>query len=45
MIKLGRVIRELCSVYEEIRNVHKILVRNLEDLRIHARVGENGWII
>jgi hypothetical protein len=37
--------RELCGVCEKIRNVHKILVRNLEDLSIHARVGENMWVI
>jgi hypothetical protein len=36
------VIRELRSVFEEIRNVDKILVRNLEGLSIHARVGDNG---
>jgi hypothetical protein len=45
MSKLERVIRVLCSVCEEIRNVNKILVRNLEDLRIHARVRENVWVI
>ena len=42
MIKLGRVIRELCSVCEEIRNVHNILVRNFEILSIQARGGDNG---
>jgi len=42
VIKLGRVIRELCSVCEEIRNVHTILVRNLEVLSVQARVGDNG---
>ena len=45
MIKLGRVIRELRSVCEEIRNVRKILVRNLEVLSIRAGVGENWWAI
>jgi len=45
MIKLGRAMRELCSVCEEIRNIHKILVRNLDDLSIHARAGENVWVI
>jgi len=45
MIKLGTVIRELCSVCEEIRNIHKIFVRNLEVLSLHARVGDNGWVV
>jgi len=45
MIKLGRVISELCSLCEEIRNVRKILVRNLEGLRIQARVGDIGWVV
>jgi len=30
---------------EEIRNVRKILVRNLEGLRIQARVGDIGWVV
>jgi hypothetical protein len=45
MIKLGGAMREPCSVCEKIRNVHKILVRNLDDLNIHARAGENVWVI
>jgi hypothetical protein len=44
-VKVWRVMRELCSVCEEIRNVHKIMVRNLEELSIHARVEENVWVI
>jgi hypothetical protein len=45
MIELGRVMRELFSLCEDIRNVRKILVRNLEGLIIQARVREKGWVI